>query len=181
MPTALASFSVALVPADPVSVLAVMTPPVWLIAPVVAVSDAAVPEIFPAKVRSPVLAVRLTAVPPPSPLAEKAEALVKLKPVVAVNGPTAPTALASFSVALVPAEPVSVAAVMMPPVWLIAPVVAVSETRRPETLPARVRWPVEAVRLVEVPPAIPLAEKPAALVRLRPVVPMSYCRPRPDW
>ena len=96
--TTLASFRAIPVAAEAFRVLAVTIPPVWLIAPVVAASEVVVPDTAPVRVKVPDDAVRLAAVPPLIPLAEKPPASVKLNPVVAVKGPTAPTALALFSV-----------------------------------------------------------------------------------
>ena len=153
---------------DPVSVAAVRLPPVWVIAPVVAVKVVVAPLTEPDRVRVPVLAVRLVEVPPATPVALKPVALVKPRPLAAEKFDRVPTALAPFSVALVPADPVRVAAVRLPPVCVIAPVVAVRVVEVPLTEPLKVRVPVLAVRLVEVPPATPVALKPVALVKLRP-------------
>ncbi len=121
LPSKLAPLRVMPFAAKALSVPPEMTPPVWLMAPPAALSDVVAPEMFPVSVRSPVSAIRSTKVPPLMAPTERLVALVKVKPVTAVNAPIGLVRMASSKLALAPTEPVSVSAVMIPPAWLIEP------------------------------------------------------------
>ena len=170
----LAPLSVVLPVEWPVSVAAWITPEVWLMlrpAPRVTVW----PVTLLARTRSELAPVVVRLRSPAPPLADGALvtvrlcALLKAKSPPVVNVPSAPTRLAPFSVVLPVELPVSVPAVMAPPVpSLIAP----AETRVvvvPFKAPLMARSPAVVFSDVPVPPStVPPTTKAFALVSVKP-------------